>query len=325
MSADGLQRVLVTGGNSGLGYNTCRKLALQGVPHVILSCRSRAKGEAAVASLAEETKVGAGVFTFLVMDMCDLDTCKAAAESIQEPLNAVILNAGGAVGGPGPTKEGVTGMFSANVLGHAMFLEILLAREMIAPNGAVMYAGSETARGVPGMTFARPVGVEPTVDNLDGWVKGTSYDKFKPEVAYAYDKLVAALYMSALARRFSQVYFITMSPGATGGTSGISNAFGACAGACFSCCVFPILKCCGWYQTLDDGTARYMRAVSDRDLRAEFPSGTFVASDNPKMATGKLCDQAEIWDIFAQEQYQEAAYEVVHRHLPEYGAAASQE
>lgn len=84
--------VLVTGANRGLGLETCRQLAQQGL-QVILSSRDAAKGEAAVAQLNSEG---------LTVDYQQLDVSDAASvanlaayiEATYGRLDVLINNAG---------------------------------------------------------------------------------------------------------------------------------------------------------------------------------------------------------------------------------------
>ena len=60
------RRVLITGANSGIGYHTALELARKEA-HVLLACRDRAKGEAAVARI--RAQVPAARAEVMVLDL----------------------------------------------------------------------------------------------------------------------------------------------------------------------------------------------------------------------------------------------------------------
>ena len=85
------------------------------------------------------------------MDMTKNATVRGALAALREPVEALILNAGGS-GGPTPitlTEDGVTHLFGQNVLGHAVLLESMLQSGQLTQ--AAILVGSEAARGVPKM------------------------------------------------------------------------------------------------------------------------------------------------------------------------------
>jgi NAD(P)-dependent dehydrogenase (short-subunit alcohol dehydrogenase family) len=96
---------LITGANAGLGKDVARQLALcADVDSIHLACRDQAKAEAAQADLQRIT--GRPVFEVLIMDTADLASVRAALDAINQPLRAVLLNAGG-TGGPTPMARTV--------------------------------------------------------------------------------------------------------------------------------------------------------------------------------------------------------------------------
>jgi retinol dehydrogenase 12 len=116
---------LVTGGNTGIGLATAKSLAGRG-GRVHLACRSRDKGEAAVAGIVGAT--GNDAVAFLQLDLADLDSVRAAAQrflALGEPLHVLINNAGVA-GRQGLTSDGFELMFGVNHLGHFAFTTALL-------------------------------------------------------------------------------------------------------------------------------------------------------------------------------------------------------
>jgi retinol dehydrogenase 12 len=120
------QTFLVTGGNTGIGLVTARSLAARG-GQVYLACRSRAKGEAAVAGIIAAT--GNEEVRLLPLDLANLGSVRAAAAEFLaqgQPLHALINNAGVAAR-PGLTADGFEMMFGVNHLGHFALTAALLA------------------------------------------------------------------------------------------------------------------------------------------------------------------------------------------------------
>ncbi|EIN10118.1 NAD(P)-binding protein [Punctularia strigosozonata HHB-11173 SS5] len=117
---------LVTGGNTGLGKETCKHLLLKG-GDVWFTARSASKAEQAIAELEKETGRQA---RFLQLDLSDLSSVKRSAEEFktkQQRLDALILNAG--VMHPPIeqlTTQGYDMQFGTNVLGHFLLIKLLL-------------------------------------------------------------------------------------------------------------------------------------------------------------------------------------------------------
>src|ERR1700678_2614230 len=88
------RRALITGANSGIGYFAALELARKGA-HVLLGCRDKAKGDAALARIRAEVPDAAA--EVVVIDLASLDSVKKfAAEEIARgvPLHLLINNAG---------------------------------------------------------------------------------------------------------------------------------------------------------------------------------------------------------------------------------------
>jgi NAD(P)-dependent dehydrogenase (short-subunit alcohol dehydrogenase family) len=121
------RRYLITGGNSGIGYHAALKLARKGAD-VVLACRDRGRGEAAVARLAEDAP--GGRVELAILDLASLGSVRqfASAElARQRPLHVLINNAG--VMSPPrrlETADGFELQFGTNVLGHFALTGLLL-------------------------------------------------------------------------------------------------------------------------------------------------------------------------------------------------------
>ena len=84
--------MLVTGGNTGIGYETIKQLLLKNAK-VYLTARSKEKATAAIKRLETETKKTA---IFLQLDLADLPSVRNAAETFlaQESRLDLLFNNG---------------------------------------------------------------------------------------------------------------------------------------------------------------------------------------------------------------------------------------
>jgi NAD(P)-dependent dehydrogenase (short-subunit alcohol dehydrogenase family) len=121
------RRFLITGANSGIGYHTALKLARKDA-ELVLACRDRNKGEAALARLREEAPGARAELALL--DLASLDSVRnCAAEELarHRPLHVLINNAGVmAVPRRTETGDGFEMQFGTNVLGHFALTGLLL-------------------------------------------------------------------------------------------------------------------------------------------------------------------------------------------------------
>ncbi|PVI05999.1 putative short-chain dehydrogenase [Periconia macrospinosa] len=107
---------IVTGANTGLGYECAKHLFQMGAGRIIIAVRSRAKGEAALATIRRETG-RQSVGEVWDLDLSSLDSVEEFSKRIQQldRLDALIENAGVAMG-KFQTLEGMEMSLYINVL-----------------------------------------------------------------------------------------------------------------------------------------------------------------------------------------------------------------
>ncbi|MGO9962143.1 MAG: oxidoreductase [Acidimicrobiales bacterium] len=109
---------VVTGANSGLGFETARQLAAHGA-NVVLAGRSGEKGLAAV----ERIRAGnpGALVEFRLLDLADLDSVREFAGALQRDavaLDVLVNNAGVMFPPRSLTRQGFESQFATNHLGH---------------------------------------------------------------------------------------------------------------------------------------------------------------------------------------------------------------
>ncbi|WP_406344646.1 oxidoreductase [Streptomyces sp. NBC_00648] len=131
---------VVTGANSGIGLVTARELARKGA-HVILACRSEARGKEAEALINRQV-YGANV-QFVPLDLADLSSVRAFAETYQQSSLDLLINNAGVMALPyGRTADGFERQFGVNHLGHFALTGLLLSRLRAAPAARVVSVSS---------------------------------------------------------------------------------------------------------------------------------------------------------------------------------------
>lgn len=178
--------VVVTGGNSGIGYEAALALAAKGA-QVILAVRSAERGQQAVAQIqAAHAQANVEV---MALDLSNLASIRQFAQAFQARFTALplLINNAGVMALPfRQTTDGFEMQFGTNHLGHFALTGLLLPAILAAPGARVVNVSSGLHRsGV--IAF----------NNLDGQ---HGYDRWR---AYSQSKLANLLFAYELQRRFA--------------------------------------------------------------------------------------------------------------------------
>jgi NAD(P)-dependent dehydrogenase (short-subunit alcohol dehydrogenase family) len=172
--------VVVTGANTGLGFETARALAQHGAT-VVLAVRDTDKGRQAAARMTGEV-------TVQQLDLSSLASIHAAAAALREArprIDLLINNAGVMYTSKQTTKDGFELQFGTNHLGHFAFTGLVL--DLLLP-----VSGS---RVVTVSSLAHRVRAAIHFDDLQ-WEK--SYSRV---AAYGQSKLANLMFTYELQRR----------------------------------------------------------------------------------------------------------------------------
>ncbi|MDP2773812.1 MAG: oxidoreductase [Nocardioides sp.] len=170
------RRFVVTGANSGIGFETAKALAGRGA-EVVLAVRNPAKGEAAAALMHGSVEVRQ-------LDVSDLASVRAFAAEVGRV--DVLINNAGILGVPqSQSPDGVELQFATNHLGHFALTNLLLPR---LTDRVVVVSSQSHRSGVLDL------------DDLDWARRG-----YSPFAAYAQSKLANMLFLAELQRRLTAI------------------------------------------------------------------------------------------------------------------------
>lgn len=141
------QTMIITGANSGIGFEAAKKLSENGA-RVVLAVRNEEKGKAAVDSILErnsEAKV-----EMMKLDLAALSSVRHFTSAFiekYEHLHILINNAGVMIPPYGNTKDGFELQFGSNHLGHFALTGLLLPLLKKTPRSRVVTLSSIAHRG----------------------------------------------------------------------------------------------------------------------------------------------------------------------------------
>lgn len=180
----GGKRIVVTGANTGLGYQSALTFARSGAD-VVLAVRNAEKGAAAKARILADTpsaKVAVGQ-----LDLADLASIRdyGTAEADRGPVDVLLNNAGVMlVPQREITVDGFEMHMGVNHLGHVLLTSLLLPALSAAPAGRVVSLSSIAHRAAP---------------RLDRTLNRGG--RYRPMGAYGQSKLATLLFGVELDRR----------------------------------------------------------------------------------------------------------------------------
>ena len=179
--------VLITGANSGLGYETLKVFCGKGA-HVLMGCRSKFKAEKSREKILNKNDI-TGSIEIIKMDLSDLSEVKLAADYISRKymkLDVLINNAGIMAPPRKLSEQGLEIQFAVNHLAHMFLTNRLLPLMSESFNSRVVTVTS-AAQYIAKINW----------NDLQGCVK---YD---PWFSYAQSKLINVMFALQLQDQFN--------------------------------------------------------------------------------------------------------------------------
>ncbi|MFJ5263332.1 oxidoreductase [Streptomyces sp. NPDC088387] len=281
--------VVVTGANSGIGYETARALAVRGAT-VVLAVRDVARGAAVRDRITAEHPGARALVQSL--DLGSLDSVRAAAHVLRDEYSRIdlLINNAGVMHAPrGTTQDGFEQHFGVNHLGHFALTGLLLDRMVDVPGARVVTVSSADHRR------RGPMPLDDVAQRTRGYDGGT---------AYSHSKLANLLFTYELQRRLAgrKCQALAAHPGGadTEGSRVAVGAFGPVGRVAFRLIARPLL-----IQTAERGAWPTVRAATDPAAEGGQyygPDGFLESSGRPKVVRSSDASydtqlQRRLWDL----------------------------
>ncbi|MBC1502059.1 SDR family NAD(P)-dependent oxidoreductase [Listeria weihenstephanensis] len=206
--SDNESTILITGGNSGLGFETAKKIATKSKEYqIILACRNLQKAEVAVKNLIDTTSNEN--IRAMELDVSSIESVRKFAATFKKeklgPIEGLLCNAGINGMHSGLTPDGFDIVFETNHLGHFLLSNLLLSE--MKPKSRIVVVSSDM-HSPPGPELTWPgVGA---LAHPDEQLKSNF-------IRYSYSKLCNLYFThslaSKLARMDSEIVVNAFNPG----------------------------------------------------------------------------------------------------------------
>jgi NAD(P)-dependent dehydrogenase (short-subunit alcohol dehydrogenase family) len=279
--------IIVTGGNSGVGYEALKAFCEAGAT-CIMASRNETKALAAIAQLKEEQPLAK--VTYLNLQLDDLNNVQEFVETFlshYSKLDVLVNNAGVMYGPQQQTKDGFEYQLGINHLGHFALTGLLLPILKQTPGTRVVTVSSLAHRNgkidFDNLQFDRP-------------------NSYSPQAAYGRSKLANLLFGFELDRKFKEAGVdaksIVVHPGVSK-----TNLFEQLATGPFRRRAFQLLEF--FISKADQGALPTIEAVINDSLNGgEYlgPDGFMELKGYPKEAkttkkARSINDAKQLWAV----------------------------
>lgn len=244
-----MKKVMITGADSGLGFETAKKIAENKEYELILACRNPEKAERAKQEIVSRT--GNENILIQILDTSDLTSVRNCVNQIRSKniqLDTLICNAGISPQHHGTTADGFELVFETNYLGHYLLVMELLGS--MKENSQIINVTSDMHNPPGGITW-----------------KGVDYLAYRAQDdrrRYSYSKLCNILFTYRLAeelrKRDSTIRVNCFNPGYMADT----NFSGGHSNSAHTLMVKKTMP--QSYSTLEDSSKALTQLVTDQGL-----------------------------------------------------------
>lgn len=267
------KRVLITGGNTGMGLASAKALAQKGA-HVIITSRNNERGINAVREINDYS--GHASAEMMLCDLASLESIRAFCQAFisrWQTLDVLINNAGVVETKRSETTDGFEKTIGVNHLGPFLLTNLLLDKIKAAPQGRIIMVSSGAHK------WGR-------IDFEDPHLK-KEYSVWK---AYGQSKLANILFALSLDQRLSgtPVTVNSLHPGAVSTSLGVNRETGFGRG------IHAVLR--PFFQTSEEGAATAVYLASSPE--AASVSGKYFENMQPIVPSNTALDRNLAEDLW---------------------------
>ncbi|TKA82134.1 hypothetical protein B0A49_00191 [Cryomyces minteri] len=276
---------IVTGGNTGIGYETARLLAKNGAK-VYLAARNEEKANTAI----EKIRGGdiEGSVEYLPIDLMDLSSVTKASQAFanKETRLDILMNNAGIMANPYElTKDGVESQFQTNHLSHFLLTNLLLPSLRAAPHARVVNTSSLAYTSDPSSTFASLEDINQSY--------GSSWRR------YGQSKLANILFAKKLTALEPGMFVNSAHPGfvSTELGRGIASSYGALVGT-IQAAITSVCLSMGAFLTPEQGALTQLYLATSKEVEEKGIRGKYYVpiAQEGKVNAKNLEERAEtLW------------------------------
>ncbi|KAJ3032823.1 hypothetical protein HDV00_007046 [Rhizophlyctis rosea] len=209
--------VIVTGSNTGIGFEIAKAIATMGVEKLILAARSEERTLKALSTIKEETGIQDKNIEYMHLDLASFDSVRLFLKKFTESgakLDILINNAGVSLADRIVTEDGWDSVVETNHL-STMLLTLLLTPTISYPKDPriVTVSGAHSWLQIP---WQNTLNLLETANNPSTFEPFGAPGGWEQQFQrYQATKLFNVLFAQELARRRPDIFSVAASPGAT--------------------------------------------------------------------------------------------------------------